>query len=78
MAGDFNALVNSNNTTMETIKETKLSEVTEGKYTFPSNNPIQKIDYIFISQKIKVKSAEILDVKFSDHLPIVSEFFLPD
>ena len=63
---------------MDTIKETKLSEVTGKKYTFPSKSPKRKLDYVFISNELNVKSAEVLEVKFSDHLPLIFELSIPD
>lgn len=39
--------------------------------TFPSDEPIHKIDYIFINNYIKVKEASIPSLTVSDHRPYV-------
>ncbi|MBQ3589558.1 MAG: endonuclease/exonuclease/phosphatase family protein [Clostridia bacterium] len=41
--------------------------------TFPSNEPRIKIDYIFLSPDIKIKSAEVVNKIASDHRPIIVE-----
>ena len=42
-------------------------------YTFPSNEPIKKIDYIFVSPDVQVQSAQVLPVIASDHLPHMAQ-----
>lgn len=39
------------------------------KFSYPSDNPIKKIDYIFVSDDIKVVEADIPAVIASDHRP---------
>lgn len=41
--------------------------------SFPSDNPTIKIDYIFVSRDVKVKSASIPVIVASDHRPHVAE-----
>lgn len=43
--------------------------------TFPDDKPVKKIDYIFVdkSEKIEITENKVIDVNFSDHLPVVSE-----
>ena len=55
-----------------------LNEVytTGGPLTWPSEAPTMKIDYIFVSKDITVKSVETLEKVVSDHLPIVAEIEL--
>ena len=43
------------------------------KLSFPSDNPIHKIDYIFVSPDIEVISADIPAIVASDHRPHVAE-----
>ena len=47
-----------------------------GPLTWPSEAPTMKIDYIFVSKDITVKSVETLEKVVSDHLPIVAEIEL--
>ena len=42
-------------------------------FTFPSDNPVQKIDYIFVSQDIEVISAKVSDSVASDHRAYIAE-----
>ncbi|MBD3355176.1 hypothetical protein GF361_04275 [Candidatus Woesearchaeota archaeon] len=44
------------------------------KFTQPSWHPIRRMDYILVSKGIKVKDYEVLDAKFSDHLPVMLDF----
>ena len=41
--------------------------------TFPDDKPIKKIDYIFVdkSEKIEVTENKVINVNFSDHLPVL-------
>ena len=41
--------------------------------SFPSDNPVKKIDYIFVSRDLKVKSADIPAIIASDHRPHIAE-----
>lgn len=42
-------------------------------FSFPSDAPTRKIDYIFVSPDVKVLSADILPVVASDHRPHTAE-----
>lgn len=45
----------------------------ECNFTFPSDKPDIKIDYIFVSRDIKVEEVEIPNVIAADHLPVVAD-----
>lgn len=49
-----------------------------GLNTYPSWNPTKKLDHILVSSSLIVESVEVLDVSFSDHLPISMDVILPD
>ncbi len=54
-----------------------VSEITGIKAsTFPSNNPVREIDYIWISPDLKpyLKGASVYHRPFSDHLPLIAFF----
>lgn len=38
-------------------------------YTWPSDRPEMKIDYLFISRDLQVNQAEVLPIIASDHRP---------
>ena len=43
-------------------------------YTQPAFHPNRRLDYVLTSKDIKVKSYEVLNFHFSDHLPILVDF----
>lgn len=47
--------------------------VSGGPKTYPSPDPVDKIDYIFVSKDIKVLNVNTLNKVISDHLPVVAE-----
>lgn len=74
LMGDFN--VEPNNPILKPIKErmVDVSHLLKNEsFTFPSDNPQVKIDYIFVSPDIKVKCAEVLPIIASDHRPHIAE-----
>ena len=48
----------------------------EKLYTFPSNAPYRKIDYIFVSEDIRVNGVKVPDRVLSDHCPFIAELEL--
>ena len=46
----------------------KLTDISAA-FTFPSDKPNQKIDYIFVSPQLKAISATVIDTQVSDHRP---------
>lgn len=46
----------------------------EKEYTYPSSNPKQTIDIFLHSKGISIKNIEIINSKYSDHLPVLIEF----
>jgi endonuclease/exonuclease/phosphatase family metal-dependent hydrolase len=52
-----------------------------GGSTFPSRDPSSRIDYLFVSQGVRVASARVIDGadarEASDHLPLLVELELP-
>lgn len=45
--------------------------------TYPSWKPRRKIDYILVSDNMKVQTSEVVDYHMSDHLPIRLQVLLP-
>ncbi|MCA9347941.1 endonuclease/exonuclease/phosphatase family protein [Candidatus Saccharibacteria bacterium] len=80
LTGDFNAVPNSKVIrTIEKHVKNLGPEYEEKTWTtkpfsyngFEANTLDWRLDYVFGSEDIKVESSEILDTKFSDHLPIL-------
>ncbi len=74
LMGDFNVL--PDNAVLNPIKE-KMKDTaelfSEELFSFPSDEPRIKIDYIFVSRDIEVISADIPGIIVSDHRPHVAE-----
>ncbi len=70
LMGDFNAT--PENPVLAPIKS-KLFDTAEvfsnTKFSFPSDKPDKKIDYIFTSRDVNVIKADLMQVIASDHLP---------
>lgn len=45
-------------------------------YTFPADDPIKRIDDIFLTPGIQIDSAEVIETLASDHLPVTAELTL--
>lgn len=39
--------------------------------SFPSHSPTDRIDYIFVSKDLEVEEGKVLDIVFTDHLPLI-------
>lgn len=72
--GDLNVL--PDNAVLDPIRA-KLNDAAGDKsmvpFTFPSNEPNRKIDYIFVSDDIKVNWFKAEDIVLSDHKPVSAE-----
>jgi endonuclease/exonuclease/phosphatase family metal-dependent hydrolase len=57
------------------------SELMNGNLTFPSEDPMSRIDYIFLSEELMLdrgkNSFRVIDSNGSDHLPVVANIVLP-
>lgn len=77
LMGDFNVTPESE--LLKPIRE-KMKDTAElfggERLSFPSDKPDRKIDYIFVSSDIEVKSADIPAIVASDHRPHVAEIDL--
>lgn len=74
LMGDFN--VTPDNTVLLPIQKLLYDTAecfAEEKFSFPSDHPDRKIDYLFVSKDIRVKKADIPPVVLSDHRPYVAE-----
>lgn len=70
LMGDFN--VKPDNEVLKPLYE-KMKDAGEfikgNSFTFPSDSPERKIDYIFVSPDIEILQAQIPDIVASDHRP---------
>lgn len=49
---------------------------TSNNYTFPANNPNERIDYILTTQGIKAASYNVINTLASDHRPVIADLIL--
>ena len=74
LMGDFN--VCPDNEVLSPIRE-RMKDTAEmfdvPKFSFPSDKPYMKIDYVFVSKDVEVISADIPEMVVSDHRPYVVE-----
>ena len=50
----------------------ELGNITSG-YSFPSDNPVRRIDYILTTRDIFIKKSYLLNTTASDHLPVIAD-----
>ena len=58
------------------IQDTAPEKIDKTQYTFSSNDPFMKIDYIFADESMKVEQAMPIEANPSDHKPYVAELIL--
>lgn len=73
LMGDFN--ITPDGEELKPIYERMTDTDMTGEYTFPSDKPIKKIDYIFY-RGLECKSVVTVKDVISDHLPIIADFEL--
>jgi endonuclease/exonuclease/phosphatase (EEP) superfamily protein YafD len=77
--GDLNAPPSSG--VIQSIKQyaddAYMSDHLFGLFTFRTSFPTMRLDYLFHSKDLIVKSTNIVDVNLSDHFPIRGEFLIP-
>jgi endonuclease/exonuclease/phosphatase family metal-dependent hydrolase len=60
------------------LRHSNLESVSSAELrTYPSWRPLRSLDHILISPELTVNSAEALDCRLSDHLPIAVDISLP-
>lgn len=72
LMGDFNATPDCPILQPLYDRFTDTSELLKNQpFTFPSDNPFKKIDYILTKGNIKICSATVIEEIISDHLPVL-------
>ncbi len=75
--GDFNANVDS--IKLKGFCEAlELSAPTRDLLSFPSWKPQRALDHILVSSNLRTRTIEVIDVGYSDHLPVGVEIDLPE
>ena len=74
VAGDFNTFWGENEIYLFKRAAGLKSANVDGISTYPSRAPRKELDFILYQDGIKVNNFEVLQVRFSDHLPLVCDF----
>ena len=74
VAGDFNTFWGENEIFLFMKAAGLRSANIASKPTYPSRSPRMELDFILYGEGIEVSNFEILDVRLSDHLPIICDF----
>ena len=52
-------------------------ECAEGQgFTYPDDNPVKRIDYLFLTGNVRCSSAQVINTRVSDHRPVLIELSL--
>ncbi|MCO0598461.1 endonuclease/exonuclease/phosphatase family protein [Peribacillus butanolivorans] len=76
--GDFNATPESSEILkMSAQYKDVFAELGQNDdFTIPVDKPDRRIDYIFTSEDVQIKTGEVINTNASDHLPITAELVL--
>lgn len=82
MAGDFNFTPDSQSYDLMKAHWVDAASLFQDDpaSTYPSNNPVKRIDYVFLSRNAdwEIIDVEVLGLSHSDHLPIVAKVVISD
>lgn len=71
LMGDFN--LRPDHPALQPLLNDKDIQHLDTGFTFPSDNPDRKIDYIFVNKYVKVEDVFVPDLVVSDHRPIIAK-----
>lgn len=82
LAGDFNFTPNSKSYGMMKSQwiDVAFDFIERPTFTYPSQRPSKRIDYIFLSRNVewKIIDFQVYKLAHSDHLPIIAKIVIPD
>ena len=67
--GDLN--LTPKNINFKTLCENFNNTIDLEKFSFRSDNPTSRIDYIFTSKNLIYENGQVLDIVYTDHLPLI-------
>lgn len=74
--GDLNCL-SSSRQLQHFLDRNNLKDASCGAPTYPSWQPVRKIDHVFVSSHLHAENAAVLNFPLSDHLPVSVDLYLP-
>ena len=75
LCGDFNELEDSEG--VKYVRETcglSDADTLQNRFTYATNNPTARIDFILHSPTLICENIEIIDTQVSDHFPLIADF----
>jgi endonuclease/exonuclease/phosphatase family metal-dependent hydrolase len=75
LMGDFNMV--PEDATLNPIRQLLTDTLPKPIPSYPSINPVKKIDYLFVSPEFTIVDAGICDIVASDHRPHTAVVILP-
>lgn len=78
VAGDFNAFWGDRELDLFLAASGLTNANTKGWPTYPSRSPKRQMDFILHSPEIEIERLRIPHVRYSDHLPLVCDFEVPN
>lgn len=78
VAGDFNAFWGDYELELFMAATNLVNANQKGLPTFPSITPSRQLDFILHSPEIKMHNFKVCPVKFSDHMPVLCKFEMPE
>lgn len=77
LMGDLNC--GSDSTELQVLTESgRLKALGDNENTFPSWQPVRKVDHILVSEALEIENARVIDYPMSDHLPVGVDVILPE
>lgn len=78
LMGDFNSTSDQKDIKLLTARLTDTFNFNEGIITnsFPSSQPVKRIDYIFTDKHFQIQNYFIVDSQASDHLPVAAQILI--
>lgn len=74
VAGDFNTFWGTNEIFLFMRAAGLSSANTAGLPSFPAGNPRVELDFVLVSQGIRVRDFRVPEIRYSDHRPLICDF----
>jgi endonuclease/exonuclease/phosphatase family metal-dependent hydrolase len=74
VAGDFNTFWGTHELYLFMRASGLRSANEQGLATYPSNSPRAELDFVLVSERIRVTDFSVPDIRLSDHRPLICDF----
>lgn len=76
LVGDFNAIPTADELSPLYERFRSALKDQEENKTYPANEPVKQIDYIWVSRHIDVLQSEVIESEASDHRPVIADLLI--